>query len=171
MHSFFYQRLHVFNLIFAGFLLESSLTHGVGAQRRMTDVACVINAFRKIVDSVQKLRKGFPSPVDTCEHGITRQVFGAFQVTKYQVSILLLTRRKGKTAVTHHHTGNAVIAGAGTDGVPKDLCVHMGMTVDKAGGNHMTLCIDGLFSFFVNATNFRDFAAFNRNVGSIPGTA
>jgi hypothetical protein len=94
-----------------------------------------------------------------------------FQASEYQVGIFLFARGKGKAAVTHHDTGNTVITGAGTDGVPENLGIHMSMTVDEARRNHMTFSINGLFSFFVNATNFSNLAVVNRNVGAIPGTA
>ena len=171
MHGFFYQCLHMFNFIFVGLCLESPFPHRVGTQCRVTNIACIVDTLWQIVDGIQKLREGFPGPVDTFQHRITGQIFGAFQVTEYQVSILLFTRRQGKAAVAHHHTGDAVIAGAGTDGVPENLGVHMGMAVDKAGRNHMTFCINGLFGFFVNAANLRDLTVCNRNVGAIPGTA
>ncbi len=60
---------------------------------------------------------------------------------------------KRKATVTHHHTGNVMVARARSQRVPVDLSIHVGMPIDKAWGNHMALGVENFFGAGADLAN------------------
>ena len=60
-------------------------------------------------------------------------VLRALQVADDEASVRLGARGERKSAITHHHAGDAVPAGGGAERVPEDLGVHVGVAVDETG--------------------------------------
>ena len=50
----------------------------------MAHVAGVVDALRSPLDCVEKLREGFPAPLDAGLHRLARDVLGAFEIAEHQ---------------------------------------------------------------------------------------
>src|SRR5262249_48715836 len=64
---------HRFEIVLARGAVEGPLAHDIGPDRRMADVARVVDALRLAVERVQKFREGLPAPLDAGAHGIAAQ--------------------------------------------------------------------------------------------------
>ncbi len=125
-----------------GRLGERALAHGVGAQRRVPDVARVVDPLGPARDGVEVLGVGLPRPLDARLHRLGGDVLGALEVAHDEVPLVGPARRQREAAVAHHDAGHAVPARAGAERIPRDLRVHVGVAVDEAGRHHVVARVD-----------------------------
>ena len=163
--------LHRFQVVGRGLLLECALSHRERAQRRVTDVAAVVDALGQTLDGVEVLGEGRPGPVDALFHGLGRDVFGALQVAHDEVLVLRRSRGQREPAVAHHHGGDAVPARAGSERIPGDLRVHVGVPVDEARGDDLPLGIDLFTGARPNAADAGDAALQDPHIGAVTSKA
>ena len=70
--------------IFGGrFVAKRPLTHGVGAQGRVTDVRGIVDALGQPVDRVQIFAKASPRPGDASLHRLRRDILGTLEITHH----------------------------------------------------------------------------------------
>src|SRR4029453_1233921 len=67
-YCFLNDRSHSLQILRRRALGERAFTHGVGAERRMTEVPRVVDALRQPIDRVEKLRERLPTPADPRQH-------------------------------------------------------------------------------------------------------
>ena len=127
----------VFRSSSAGLFLEGALTHDIGAQRRMADIARIVDALGRGIHGGHELGEGLPTPVDAGQHGVAVDILRALQVAEHEVGFGLAAGSEREAAIAHHRRGDAVIAGAGAELVPEQLRVHVGVAVHEAGRHHM----------------------------------
>ena len=161
--------LHFRHIVLGGLLAEGPLAHHVGAERRVADVARVVDALRQGVQHVHELGVGFPAPVDTSQHGVAGDVLGPLQVAEDEVHLFLAAGGQREAAIAHHHRGDAVIAGAAAHRVPEDLRVHVGVAVDEAGRHDMALGVYHLVRRLGDPADPRDAAVLDADVGPVAG--
>ncbi len=159
--------LHRGEVVVVARLLERALTHDVGAQRGVADVARVVDALGQRVDHVEVLREGLPSPVDTGLHGGTRDVFGALEAADGEVLFGTATRRDREAAVAHDDRAHPVPRRAGAQRVPAHLCVHMGVPVDEARRDDVTLGVDLVSAALTDASDGSDGVTDDTHVGPV----
>src|SRR5207249_1590734 len=129
--------LHRAQVILGGGLLEGALAHHVGAQRRVPDVARVVDALGQALERVEELGEGRPAPVDPRLHRLRRDVLGSLKIADDEVLVLGRARRQREAAVAHHDRRDPVVAGRGPHRIPEDLRVHVGVAVHEAGRDHV----------------------------------
>ena len=137
----------------------------------MPYITGVIHPLRQFVDGVEILGIGLPTPLNTRQHGIAADVFGPFQVAENIVDLFLAAGRQGKAAITHDDRGNAVIAGAGSQRIPKNLRVHVGVSVDEARCDHVALGIHDFIRRRVDAADPGNLAVLHANIGAVTRAA
>ena len=113
-------------------LLDAALAHRVLAQRAVADHAADVEALRHAADAVEVLAVGHPVPRQAVEDRVAGNVFDALHHRGQELAVLGLARREGDAAVAHHDAGDAVVAAAGSDRVPRQLGVEVGVDVDEA---------------------------------------
>ena len=173
LHCFLGEATHGGQLLGGGRLGESAFAHHIGAQRGVADVAGVVDAFGQGVDGVQELREGLPAPIDAGQHGFAGDVFGAFEIAKHEVRVLLAARGDGETAVAHHYARHAVVAGTGAELIPEDLRIHVRVAIDEAWRHNVPLGIHRALGTIAQAPDGGDFAiphAYVRLETRAPGT-
>ena len=135
---------HLGEIVLGRLVSEGALAHHIGAQRAMADVARVVDALRQLIEDIEELREGLPAPLDAGQHGRAADILGALEVAEHEIGLALAARREREAAISHHHAGNALEAGAGADRIPEDLGVHVGMAVDEARRHDMARGVDRL---------------------------
>ncbi|CAB4992064.1 unannotated protein [freshwater metagenome] len=73
--------------------------------------------------------------------------------------------RDRETTIAHHHCRHAVPTRIRTRGIPEHLGIHMRMTVDETGCNHIATSIDLDLPAFRNFTNARDSSVGDSDIG------
>ena len=171
------RRLHLMHhrlgVILGRLVGEGALTHHIGAQRAVANVARVVDALGQRVEHVEELREGFPAPLDAGQHGGAADVLGAFEVAEHEVRLALAARRQREAAIAHDHAGHALETGAGADRVPEDLGVHVRVAVDEARRHDMTLGIEGFHGGRGDAADLGDLAILDADIAAKarqPGT-
>jgi len=159
--------LHRAQVVLGGRLLEGALAHHVAAQRAVADVAGVVDPLGQGVDRVEELGKRRPRPADAGGHRGAGDVLGALQVAHDQGLVLLRARRQREAAVAHDDAGHAVPAGAGAEGIPEDLRVHVGVAVDEAGRHDHAVGVHDLAGALADAADRRDAAVLHGHVGAM----
>jgi hypothetical protein len=149
---------------------EGTLAHHIGTQCGVPNIARVVDPLGNSIDRVHVLRVGLPVPVDARQHGGARDIFGALEIPEHQVGFGFPARCEGETAVPHDRGRDAVIARTGTQWVPKNLRIHMGVAVHEAWGDNMAFGIEGLLGrIAVDTTNAGDLAVLHTDVCPITG--
>ena len=131
----------------------------------MPDIGGIVDPLRERVNRIQVFRVGCPTPRNAGFHCFRGNIFCPFKITHHQQFVLLCTRGERKTAIPHHHTGDAVPARTRPQRVPEHLGIHMGVRIDKPWGDHMPLGINDLVRTFTNAADGRDFSLADADVG------
>src|SRR5262249_40595617 len=122
-------------------------------------------------EHVEELREGLPPPLDARLHRLEGNVLGALQIADHEVTVFLGAGREGEAAVAHDHGGDAVPAGAGPQGIPEDLGVHVGMAIHEAGRHHLTFGVQHLLGRFTYATDGGDLAPLDAHICAISRTS
>ena len=159
--------LHRLHVRLVGLLLERALAHHVGAQRRVTDVAGVIDALGQRLQAIEEFGKGRPLPVDACLHGLGRNVLRPLQVADHEVLVGRRARRQREAAVAHDRRGDAVIARGRPERIPEDLRVHMRVAVDEPGRDDQPLGVDHLARRCAYLAGRNDAAVLNGDIGVV----
>jgi hypothetical protein len=136
---------HGGEIVAAGGLLHGAFAHDMGAQRRMSHIGGIVDAFGQFVDGIEIFGEAVPGPGNPRLHGVDGDILGHLQVVQHQIHVRRRARCQREPAIAHDHAGHPMPAGIGADGVPEDLGVHMGVAVDEAGRDHMTLGVDNFF--------------------------
>ena len=155
---------HAAHFLRARFVRERAWPHHVGAQGAVAEVAGVVDALGQRVHRVQVLGKALPAPANAGQHRFPGDVLGAFEIAKHQIRFLLPAGRQGEAAVAHDDAGDAVVAGAGAEGIPEHLRIHVRMPVDEAGRHHMAFRIHRGAGGFGEAPDVHDAPAAYANV-------
>jgi hypothetical protein len=163
--------LHGPEIVLAGRLLERPLAHHVGAERRVADVAGVVDPLGQGLQAVEELRERRPPPVDPGGHRLGRDVLGALEVPDDQVLVGRRAGREGETAVAHDDGRDAMPARRGPERVPEDLRVHVGVPVHEAGRDDLAVGVDLLAGALLDAADGHDAAVTDSHVGAVPGQA
>ena len=166
-YGFLGEPAHGLKLVRRWRLRERALAHDVGPERRVPDVAGVVDALRERVDGVQELRERLPRPVDAGQHGVARDVLGALQVAEHEVRFLFPARGDGESAVAHHDAGDTVVARTRPETIPEDLRVHVRMAIDEAGRDDVALGVHGALGAVANTSDGGDPAVLDRDVGDV----
>ena len=98
-------------------------------------------------------------------------VLDRLQRAHQQVLVVGVTGREREPAVAHDHAGHAVVAGGGAVGIPGDLRVEVGVSVDEAGRDDQTVGIELFLALLGDASNRGDAVAGDADVGLIAGSA
>ena len=150
-----------------GRLRERALAHGVGAQRRVADIARVVDALRPASDGVEVLRVRLPRPLDAGLHRLGGDVLGALEVAHDQVPLVGPAGRQREAAVAHDDAGHPVPARARAERIPRHLRVHVGVAVDEARGDDPMARVDLLASPRVDGADARDTIPTDADVGAV----
>ena len=142
LNGFLREGAHAGKLVGGRLIRERALAHDVGAQRRVPNVARVVDTLRQRVDGVEELGEGLPGPLDARLHRLRRDVLGPFKVAEDEAGVGLRTRRQGETAVAHHDAGDAVVARARTERVPENLGIHVRVAVHEAGRHDVAFRVE-----------------------------
>ena len=161
--------LHRFQVIGRGGVGERPLPHHVGAQRGMANIGGVVDALGQALDRIQVFGIGCPTPLDASLHRLGGDVLRALKIAHHQKLILLATGRQREAAVAHHYTGDAVPAGAGTQGIPEHLRVHMGMGIDETWCHDMAVGVEDLLGAVANFADGSNLAVDNAHVSAKAG--
>src|SRR4029077_17113886 len=159
--------LHHRQILDGGRLGEGALAHGVGAQRRVANVARVVDALRPARDGVEVLRVRLPRPFDARLHRLGGDVLGALGLARDQMLLAGPTGGQGEAAVAHDDAGHAVPARARAERIPRHLRVHMGVAVDEAGRDDPLAGVDLLAAAPVDGADARDAIATDADVGAV----
>ena len=134
---------HECQFVIVGTTLECRLAHRPGSQRRVAQVAGVVDALGRGLDEVQVLGEGLPGPVDACGHGLGGDVLSTLQIAHHQVASVGTGRGQREAAVSHHDRGHAMKARALAHGIPGDLRIHVRVDINKSGRDGMALGVNG----------------------------
>ena len=113
-------------------LLDATLTHRVLAQRAVADHATDVEPLRHAPHAVEVLAVGHPVPRQTVENRVAGNVLDALHHRRQDLAVLGLARGERDAAVAHHDAGDAVVAAAGPDRIPRQLRVEVRVDVDEA---------------------------------------
>src|SRR5262249_55535498 len=145
-----------------------ALAHGVRAQRRVADVACVVDTLRPAGDGIEILRVRLPRPLDPRLHRLGGNVLGALEIA-HAAGLLVRPARAGRGArVGPADPCHAVPAGAGAERIPRDLRVHVGVAVDEAWRHDMMARIDFLAPALADVPDARDPVTADSDIGAVP---
>ena len=123
-------------------LLDAAFAHRVLAQRGVPDHATDVEALRHAAHAGEVLAVGHPIPGQPVENGVAWNVLDALHHRRKNLAVFRLARSEGDTTVAHHHTGDAVIAAAGPDRIPRELRIEVGVDVDEARSHHSVGGVD-----------------------------
>ncbi len=78
-HRFPHLLGHPSKIVLARGIGEGARAHDVGAQRAVSEIACVVNALGQRLQHIEELREGFPAPFDAGQHRRTADILGALR--------------------------------------------------------------------------------------------
>ena len=116
----------------------------VGAQRRQSHEKAHIDPDPVPGRHPHVLGETLPAPAHAFGQHVVGHALNVDQIPGQGFVLLRPTRGKANAAVAHHHTGHAVPGRTADPGVPADLSVVVGVGVNKAGGDHQPVGINGL---------------------------
>jgi hypothetical protein len=147
---------HRGEILVGGGLLERSLAHGEGAERRVTDRRGVVQPLGQPVERVEVLGEGLPGPGDALGHGLPGDVLGPFEAAHDECFGPPAGGGEREPAVAHHHAGHPVPARRHAEVVPEELGVHVGVGVDEARCDHQAVGVDLLAPRPLDVAHFDD---------------
>ena len=142
LHGLAQQALHFGAVRLARGLGEGALAHHVGAQRGVPHVAAVVQPLGRLLQEVEVFGEGFPGPGDAGALGVGGDILHRFQRAHQQVLIVGMAGGEREAAVAHDHGGHAVVGGRCAVGVPGNLSVEVGVSVDEAGRDDQAVGVD-----------------------------
>src|SRR5579875_2313522 len=134
----------------------------------MSHVGGVVDTFWGTLYGIEVLGKRSPRPSYPSFHRLGRDVLGSLKVAHDEQFIFLSARRERKPAVAHHHSRDAMPTGAGSEGIPEDLGIHMCMSVDDPGSDYVSFGVDDLASSISQPADADNLAFSNSQVGTKP---
>ena len=162
---------HRLQVVFGRLAFESAFAHHECADRRMADVARIVDALGQRLERGEVFGIRGPAPLDAGFHRCRRDVLGALQVAHHEVLVLRGAGREREPAIAHHDRRDAVVAGAGADRIPEDLGVHVRVPIHESRGNDVALGVQHLAGALADSPDARDPAALNADVRAIAGHA
>ena len=86
------------------------------------------------------------------------------------MTLIVVHGGQGEPTVPHHRGGDPVIAGAFSQRVPCDLCIHVGVHVDEPRADDLALCVDNsIRSATAQVSDLGDDPIVDGDVGPVPG--
>ena len=122
-----------------------------------------VDAVRR-VDGVEVLAEGFPSPPDALVERSARDVLDALHHLDELVFSAGVHRREPHPAVAHHHGRDAMPTGRRHLLVPADLTVEMGVDVDEARSEQLSLGVDRAGGAALDPTDLGDPPVLDRDI-------
>jgi hypothetical protein len=94
--------------------------------------------------------------VNTFGHGSPRDVLGSLKVLNDELTLFGSDRSQSEPTVAHHDGRDSMPTRGRTKRVPHDLCIHVRVTIDESGGDHMTFGIEFGYPFLSNPSDGGD---------------
>ena len=92
---------------------------------------------------VEILAVGVPAPGHSLLQRETGNRLHPHEALDQGVLAAVVHGRKGQAAVPHDHGSDAVLGFGGAVGVPKDLCIHVGVVIDESRSHDQAGGVDG----------------------------
>ncbi len=162
-------RLHGAEVVLGGAGVEGALAHHVGAQRRVTEIAGVVDALRQTLERVEELAVRRPRPFDSGVHRLGGDIFRALEIADDEVLVLGRARRQCEPAISHDDAGDPVPARARAVRVPEDLRVHVGVPVDEPRSDHLAVRVDHFTRALPDAADADDATTTDADIGAEAG--
>ena len=133
LHRFAYDSAHSFDFFVGGGTFRRRFAHDIHAQRRMSEQDTDIDRYAGRVDSVEIFRERLEWSIraEAFVQGVDAHAFHFFQRADDKVAMFGARRRYPETAIADDRRRNAVPGRDGQFTVPNDLCVVVGVDVDK----------------------------------------
>ncbi len=147
-------------------VVATSITHHVGAQRRMRHLGPDVDGVRDRFDCVQIFGERLPLERDPLAQRSTRDVLDALHDADQEIVPVGLHGGKPHPTVAHHHRCHPVPRRRRDLRVPDNLAVVVGVDVDEPGRDQLARRVDLLATGVGNLTHCRDAAIVDRHVGS-----
>ena len=128
----------------AGSLPRAAITHHVRTHRAVRYLRADIEQSRRLIEEVEVLGEGLPSPPHALRERGAGDVLDALHQFDEPLAFAGPHWCEPDTAVTHDHGGDAVPARRREVRVPGDLTVVVRVDVDEAGCHEMTGGVDDL---------------------------
>ena len=172
IHGVPHQALHLVHFARGGRSLHRLLAHDVLAHGDVAHQAAGVDA-ESSLQRVEILAVGVPAPGHSLFQGGAGNRLHPHEALDQGVLAAVVHGRKGQAAVPHDHGSDAVLWLGGAVGVPKDLCIHVGVVIDESRSHHQAGGVDGPARRSLETAYLGDLAILHpdvRRVGRQSGT-
>ena len=154
-----------------GFVVGAALSHDVGAHGAMRDVGCDVDRARLFVERVEIFGEALPIPFDAFGECGPRDIFDPFHEPDEPFVLIGFGGSEPDAAIPHDDGCDSVPAGGGHVGVPSGLAVVVGVDIDPAWGDEVSVGVDFAFAFLGDIADSGDFAVKDGDIAVEGGLA
>ena len=166
VHALQHEIPHLRDLVVRRRAFGGCIAHHVRADRRMADECRHVEGGSPALEHVEVLRHGLEIPAYSGAQHFQRHTLDLGEVLHHPVTVARAARRDGEAAVADDRGGDAERGRRRGPGVPRELCVVVGMVVDDPGHEREAVGVHRLARGAENPADLDDRAVLHRDAGA-----